>query len=84
MEIINNVHEAAWEAAHNVALHVLDGSLLHHDAPWSPDVPDYLEATMPPLAGRLPLTLPWSRISPVNPEKDHVWLLDNTAFRPAR
>jgi len=80
MDKLHHIYDSAWEAAHNVALKVIDGGLLHQDAPYSPHVSHRLAHDMPDLTGRLPLTLPWDKAQPVDPEKHYVWLYDNTAF----
>lgn len=81
MEKLHHIYDSAWEAAHNVALKVIDGGLLHQDAPFSPGVPHWLAEDMPDLTERIPLTLPWDRIHPIDPEQHYVWLFDNTAFK---
>jgi len=84
MEALQHAADSAWEAAQHVAINVIDGSMIHCEAPDSPDVSNELADSMPDLTGRLTLTLPWSRATSVNPEKHYVWILDNTAFRSDR
>jgi len=84
MEKLQLIYDSALEAAHNVALSIIDGGLLHQDAPFSPPVSADLAADMPDLIDRLPLTLPWDKVRPVDPHLHYVWLFDNVAIRSTR
>lgn len=83
MDTLRHAADSAWEAAQNVALDVVDGSLIHKESPFSPDVPEHLAHNMPDLTGRLSFTFPWTKPSAIDPANDYVWILDNTAFRSA-
>lgn len=72
---------SALHTAQDALVTVVDSLQLRNDAPFSPDVPKDLLASMPDLTGRLLLTFPWSKSRPVDPSQHIVWIFDNTAYR---
>ncbi|KAI9694504.1 MAG: hypothetical protein M1822_000120 [Bathelium mastoideum] len=81
MEHLKKLGDEALAAGHQLAVGVVDSSLIDKDAPFSPEVPLDLKKSMPDLMDRFAFVWPGSKPKDANPEDHAVWLLDNTAFR---